>query len=194
MVSRQLTFRPAEADDVKAIVKLSDNNFGNVYLSEENVRQFIMYIDGLVYVAENDKVVIGFGIFHVIMQWELIYHLGNNLANKYEDFNPQDRIFLIKTLVIQPNFRGIGCGKKLVSQAMKDQYLGGQLLSIVWESKENKAMEKLCKALGMKFWFKAENFWFNDSSERNYNCPICGNPCRCSALIYKKTKMDLNTI
>lgn len=194
MVSGRLTYRPALPDDVKAIVKLSDINFGKAYLSTENINLFVEHTETAVYVAENKKALIGFGIFHLIMQWEIINYLGNSLGNKFVNFNPQDRIFLIKSLAIKPEYRRKGIGKNLVRKAMKEKFSGDQLLSIVWESKENTAMEKLCKSLGMKFWYKAENFWLMDSSEKNYNCPVCGNPCMCNALIYKKTNAYLNAV
>lgn len=194
MVSGRLTYRPAVAEDTKAIIKLSDNYFGKAYLNSENIKQYIRHPDSLVYVAENKKEVIGFGIFHLLMQWELIYHLGKSLGNRYENFNPHDRILLIKSLAVQPEFRGKGYGKNLVCSVLKEKKTDHQLLSIIWESKASLSMERICKSLGMKLWFRAENFWLKDSTEKNYNCPVCGNPCMCNALIYKKTKTHLNAI
>ena len=92
---------------------------------------------------------------------------------------------LLRCIVVHPDYRGQGVGKRLTEERLK--YLGDckEVISFAWIRPDGRCMS--CKNL--------ENFGFEFAKElpEYYNntrqaCKYCGGNCKCVARLYVKTQ------
>lgn len=90
----------------------------------------------------------------------------------------------LQTVVVHPAFRGQGIARLLGLEALSRFSTCVSWTSPAWEHNGKVPADKLLRALGFEPVFRAEDYWYADSVRRGYDCPVCGNPCHCSAVIY----------
>lgn len=57
-------------------------------------------------------------------------------------------------------------------------------ISLVWESGKEDSSKPLLSKLGFEELKSVKDYWKQDSIEKNYQCPNCGDPpCRCTATL-----------
>jgi len=92
---------------------------------------------------------------------------------------------MLRCIVVHPDYRGQGIGKRLTEERLK--YLGDceQVISYAWVRPDGRCMS--CKNL--------ENFGFELAKElpeyynnTRSNCKYCGSDCTCLARLYVKTQ------
>jgi ribosomal protein S18 acetylase RimI-like enzyme len=99
------------------------------------------------------------------------------------------KIGVIKTVAVYKKYQGFGIGNKL-SQISYDELIDkgvDSLYSIAWRNGEVTNIGGILTNLGFKEHAVIENYWTEDSQEKGYDCPACGEPpCKCTGIIYTK--------
>ena len=94
---------------------------------------------------------------------------------------------LIKSIAVDEQFRGNGIATRLVKQVMQLLEKNGAkgFYSFGWVSKQNVCQTQgVLESLGFQSVMRFDEFWLDDSTQRNYDCPVCGQPCHCAALLF----------
>lgn len=93
----------------------------------------------------------------------------------------------IKSIAIRSSFQNKGFGTKLINTALSELQATVETFEVVtWERSDSQKIpiEKLLLNLGFKRSKTEVNYWFEDSLGSGYDCPSCGNPCRCNAVFF----------
>jgi ribosomal protein S18 acetylase RimI-like enzyme len=101
------------------------------------------------------------------------------------------KIAVIKTIAIHPNFQRKGYGTKLLQHIIHKIEIQKNACSIYYPAWKESACDGFCKLLinkGFKEVKEYKNYWSADSVQNNYSCVKCGNPpCNCTMVLFKKT-------
>lgn len=93
-----------------------------------------------------------------------------------------------KITAVCPSFTGKGIGSRLVSEGMRLlQEKTSAVVSVAWKSTKGVHIGSQAREHGWQHLLKVENYWQQDSLEKQYTCASCGHPpCKCSAVVYAK--------
>ena len=91
---------------------------------------------------------------------------------------------VLQTVVVHPAFRSQGIALLLGKEALRRFPARVSWTSPAWECAGKVPADKLLRALGFEPILRVANYWHMDSLRRGYACPVCGNPCHCSSVIY----------
>lgn len=99
---------------------------------------------------------------------------------------------VLRALAVDPKYRRRGIATELVRTAMAElDRLGARdYLAPCWFIDEQpSAAQSMLECLGYRPVADVPLFWFEDSKQEGFDCPVCGNPCNCSArlLLYSAT-------
>lgn len=144
------------------LVGLSDKTLGKGYLTERDFHNYYKDNNYWIVCARNEKEqLIGFVIFGI-----------------------EDRVGIIKTLAVDDHYQDKGIGKKLFVEAFN--ILRQQVKEVITIIDSKSKSANIAKEKDEFFFVKEiKNYWYQLSVERNLQCFHCGNPCNCSAYIYK---------
>ena len=93
---------------------------------------------------------------------------------------------VLKTIVVAPAHRGRGIARHLVLVALS-AFPGSAWRSPAWVSHGGEIpADRLLRSLGFVPEELIHDYWYIDSLSRGYPCPNCGNPCQCSAMMYRR--------
>ena len=96
---------------------------------------------------------------------------------------------ILKTIVVAPAHRGRGIAKHLGLAALS-AFPGSAWRSPAWVSHGGEIpADWLLRSLGFVSEELIHNYWYIDSLSRGYLCPNCGNPCQCSAMMYRRVSL-----
>lgn len=105
----------------------------------------------------------------------------------------QKKTAIIKTLAIQQKYQRTGFGTRLLRTAL-EELLGSvdRFEVIAWELSDTNLipLESILVKTGFVKSHEITNYWLDDSIQRGYSCPSCGNPCQCSAVIFSIPSSD----
>lgn len=162
----EIAIEQAKKEDLPAIIKIANTQLGKDYLTTTLSES----IDNKGYLLEIAKLansrIIGFGLYQL---------------NKAE--------LIIKSIAVNPEFTKKGMATKFVLSAL--DYANSNSYSIVksyaWQGKNGIQMKGIFTKLGFTKKEELPNYWKQDSFEKEYNCPTCGEPpCLCSAVVFAK--------
>jgi len=170
------------------VLDISNRTLGNNYLTKEYLNQYLSSEMNLGYVIVKQEKVIGFTSITILTPTQLKDTVLKESKWFYEISKTHKNIALRKQTIVDPNSMNQGFGNKLVELSTKEV---GKIcdfqLSTVWKNEEAAIMGNLLIKNGFKLCKKIANYWSEDSSLKNYQCPICGNPpCKCVTEVYIK--------
>ncbi len=100
-----------------------------------------------------------------------------------------EKFGILKTMAVDRNHRHNGIGNKLFQDALINLQKNNvtKVIGIEWKQTPSKiTIEKFLLENNFVLEFEIKEFWKKDSIQKNYMCPVCGNPCLCTAQIYSK--------
>jgi ribosomal protein S18 acetylase RimI-like enzyme len=94
----------------------------------------------------------------------------------------------LKSLAVKETQRGRGVGLKLASAALGWMRSNGSTteIAVAWVENGRCNARGVLENLGFKEQTKIDRFWYQESKEKGYICPSCGNPCECAALVFRR--------
>lgn len=167
---------------ISKITKIADEELGKSYL---DINSFKFGKSCFLRVAkQKNETVLGFCISSITSKLIMELQLGLKLTSK----NSTSTIGLIKTLAVNKEYQNIGIGFNLVADAItnfKKQQIK-TIICLAWKSKNGVNIAGIMQQHQFKILKEIPNYWEKESIKHKFNCPECGYPCNCSALIYLK--------
>jgi ribosomal protein S18 acetylase RimI-like enzyme len=95
---------------------------------------------------------------------------------------------VLQTIGVDPVLQRQGIATRLVTAALDElSALGADTcLSIAWKNGQAIPIGGVLERNGFSLCGQIDNFWEAESRRLGYVCPVCGTPCRCSAMLYLK--------
>jgi ribosomal protein S18 acetylase RimI-like enzyme len=92
----------------------------------------------------------------------------------------------IKSMAVQLKYQKQGIGTSMVKKVLGEFQEAKRVEVIAWEQSDSGSipLQSLLIESGFSITSKKPNFWYEDSIRRGFDCPSCGNPCNCSAVIF----------
>lgn len=169
------------------ILRIADSELGKDYFSIDDLN-FFTNKEKMAFckVAKCNKRVVGFAMSIVLSHNELTDYLKISANDLPKFINASDNVCVIKTVAVDENYKGIGIGHKLVKSLMKDSIKNkiNDFASVAWKNGNHVNIAGILESLDLKVYKEIKDYWTEDSINENFQCPTCGNPCHCSAIIY----------
>jgi GNAT superfamily N-acetyltransferase len=187
---------PLDTSSIDAHITLLNNLLGEGFISHSELLDFIGDSNKVVFRitnVDNPKEALGIATGIIINSRESFNSLVNgfepeftHIANEISDIN---KVLIIKSVAVSEEHAGNGFGTKLVQAIFKwaENKAPKSAISLGWEDGNGCHIEKVLQRNEMSRIATRENFWLEDSITRQYNCPSCGNPCRCSAVLFYRS-------
>lgn len=140
-------------------------------------------------IDKNEKIV-GFSINLITSTEELISELNKYQYASLSSFlTGEKKIGILKMICLIDEFKGKGIGSQLINESLN--YFKSKNIQVIyafaWKNSEGINMGTIFNRYRINRITEIQNFWYDDSLEKNYCCPECGQPpCRCSVVVYGK--------
>lgn len=95
---------------------------------------------------------------------------------------------LLKSVAVRLDARGSGVGSELAAACLgRLKEVGvARVVALAWRSGGVCFAGGILEDLGFRPVVTLFEFWREDSLVRGYDCPACGRPCRCDAVVYAR--------
>lgn len=90
------------------------------------------------------------------------------------------------SVVVDARYRRCGVATSLIREALRRLRASGveNLYGFAWKRPDGSCPSRgLLESLGLEAAAEIPNFWKSESEVKGYDCPVCGNPCVCSAIV-----------
>lgn len=104
-------------------------------------------------------------------------------------FNVSSKIGVIRTVAVKDKFTQQGIGTKMVEECINRCVDEGAtvLCSVGWKDGDQVNIGGIMEHFGFSREKKFDNYWHDESINREYHCTNCGEPpCTCSAVLFAK--------
>ena len=99
----------------------------------------------------------------------------------------QDGAMYVRTVAVNPEFSGQGIGTALVAKAV--EYLKSigakKIMSPLWKHDGVVNSDVIFRRNGFRPVREIPDYWYADSLEKGYSCPVCGKVCHCVCVMYE---------
>ena len=172
-------FREIEAHDLADALSMFNAEMGVRYYSKGELIEHQRAGDLLIGVYE-DGILVAANLSYFLSPGEMI---TNGLVELIPEHLTVSKLLYRKTTVVESNHRGEGIGLKLaqfITEIAKESV--DAIITTAWD-KEGQV--RFPESLNMEHLGDIPNYWYNESEEKGFFCPSCGEPpCKCSAKVY----------
>jgi len=172
------------ADDFDEIIFLCDSAFGKNYIVKDYLEQFVFAENGFGFVAFYKNELAGFVLNNVFSN---NYIPENKLLIKISFLISTQEFGVLKTMAIKEQYQQKGIGNALIDYSLKTfGEKTKRIVSIIWDHPGN-YLTKLLEKKHFKYIETIPDFWKEESTNRKFECKLCGSPpCLCTAQIWLK--------
>ncbi len=156
--------RLAQTKDYVTLVALANENFGSGYLTHNQLFSYLQK-NAVIWVTEHEGKVLAFCLLL-----------------------PVPGKVLIKMLVVQPEAQKQGWASALLKHVLLTVQNYPSVEYHAWKENLPLSFIQSLERQGFKLQESKARYWYADSLERGYHCPICGNPCVCTLSVYSKNQ------
>lgn len=172
-------FQPEHFDQVIALGNKvhGDNYLDAIELESLYQKSFQNSINASV-VALKEDILIGFRLTIAPSQWA-----PDNWCSPSKWAIPIENVCYFKCNTVDTACQGQGIGPQMLNRSIKQSRLQGALagLAHIWLASPNNSAYRYFKKCGGVLIKQHPNKWQTLSIENNYDCPVCGNLCTCTA-------------
>ncbi len=175
-----------ESGHIPKILSIANTELGKGYLKKE----YLLHPDTLVHVAVNEHdEVVGFSCGKVVKTEELKRFTNKKFPPHILNQLPKKKnIGVTLSLAVERSVQRTGIGTMLFESRNRAFFNSGAacILMTGWQKPDGTTA---IKPLAEKYRFVPigiiPKFFYRESLERNYTCPVCGPPpCLCNAVVY----------
>lgn len=179
-------------EHIDSAFELLNKYLGEDFLSHSEIVEYVVSPNRKAIGAFSDNgklvsVIIG----SILTPQELLKYVPSDFENyiaNLSQLKSEVEIGLLKSMSTEDSYRGIGIGGMLteyLTEAMANEGIN-KIVAFGWEDSAGCHIEGTLLRAGYERIKRIEKFWYNDSIENQYSCPTCGNPCKCSAVLFIK--------
>lgn len=188
-VLNDIIIKKLTKDYIPHILDISDKQLGKDYLTHDILEKIAD--DSQDYFCEvaidiHNKI-IGFYLGYIIQPSQIEEVLKISQEKIPRALKYANKIGVLKTIAIDDRYQGYGIGTKLTENSIQSfRKANAQMVcSVAWKSKKGINIGGILSNLQFKCITELPEYWKEDSIEKGYECPVCGQPpCVCSAVIY----------
>lgn len=111
-----------------------------------------------------------------------------NVERLIQDSYTSGKIGLLKTMAVDPDFRGKGFGRKLTRMAL-DQFQAWRVANVYafgWMDHDGCHIQNTLESSGFEVVSHLTDFYHQESLDHKFNCPSCGDTCACSIKLFER--------
>lgn len=189
-IVKNYTIIDLERVHIPQLLEISDNQLGKDYLSFEDLDQAISNRDKFICkVAFNrsDNKIMAFCLCPIIEPNNINTIIKLSGRPMPRSVLHSELVGIIKTVAVGERYQGRGIGRNLTSACYKEllQKRVQSICSVAWKQDGHVNIGGILISLGLKVHVEISDYWMDDSLEKGYDCPECGQPpCHCTAVIY----------
>lgn len=178
-------FKLAQKNDVCDILQISDVQLGKNYLTSAYLYKSLEHKNEAIHIVTSHNRVLGFLHYERVIENDFV---STYLTQCKSVDDISDKIVVnIKHAAIHPDFSGKGIGNSLFSYVLNEVIEPSlRVYSLAWSSKDEVFVAPILVRNGFKPVCKIHSYWYKESVNKKYQCPICGNPCSCDAVVFRK--------
>lgn len=182
-----LICKSASENHIDQILEIANVQFGNHYLLREELEDYIFNASKCVDIVVNkDDEVLAFNMVNTLYN-RLLSDKIIKKQNQIIGFFP-DKCFVHwhKILCVKKGHQGKKLGTMLYDYTYNRIHPITEFwLGISWAPSLKANIEGLYKSRSFIYKMRIENYWYEDSFLKGYNCASCGKPpCECTAFIF----------
>ena len=173
-------------EHLNELLKISNEVFGEYFLNPAYLNNYLNSEKNKAIVALSpDNKVVGFLFLEQFLFLKNSSHFITDAKWFNKRFPENQHLTIIKQIALTSNYQNKGVGKLLLNEV--NQLKDTTIVCIVWDKGKETPLRYLLSKNNFSHEHIIENYWSNDSIEKNYFCEICGQPpCTCNAEIYIK--------
>ncbi len=175
-------------EHIPACLEISKIHIGADYLYEKDFLEVIDGKNGFCLVYEDNGEAVGFGISQIFTPEEEKEFLKLPNCEERDLVMGFDKIGILDTFAVSDKCRGRGIGSELVKEALKelDDRGVGVVTAMAWKYFNGHInVQKILEQNNLKPGIEIPGYWNGMvDTPGGHECPVCGAPCKCSAVFY----------
>lgn len=186
--------RSAQIGELASVCALLGDALGDFYVDVETVRESMTDAEKAtcLVAADQDAGLLGASTYYLVSRDSFVRFLPvgqERLAEALQVFRFNDSVGLLRSLAVRPECRDRGIATELVRKGISwcEQRGATAMLTVAWTPPEGCHLLGIMKAEKFDAVMKIDNYWTEDSKQKNYDCPVCGPVCVCSATIFRRS-------
>lgn len=183
-------------DYIPQLIDISDEELGKDYLTYDMLEKVLHnpseYVCKLVY-SQVEKRILGFCLCLIVEPSEIEAIAKLKVNEIPRALRHSEKIGVIKTVAVNRRFQGYGIGRRITEECYNEllKRKVQSVFSVAWKNKDHINIHGILTALGFKKFKEVVNYWSEDSIQKGYECPACGEPpCQCSAVLYTQSVFE----
>ena len=177
-------------NEIPNALEVSRETLGADYLTENDFLETVNSPSAFCKVVTYNRQFAGFAICQIFGPDKIdkMLHLPDS-SDKDVLFS-KERIGLFDSTAIRKDLQGFGLGTELSSACLQEfeNRNVDVICAMAWKSVDGKInIEGILRKMGMSPHLEIPGYWNQMvDSPGGHDCPVCGRPCKCSAVLYYK--------
>ncbi|MDR0309784.1 MAG: hypothetical protein LBH88_03395 [Candidatus Methanoplasma sp.] len=177
-------------EDIPDALAVSYEELGSDYLSEKDFSETIESDSAFCKAVTYDGQFAGFAICQVFGPDNVDDMLRLPDSPERDYFLSKDRIGLFDSTAIRKDLQGLGIGTE-IAMACYDKFVSKRtdvICAMAWKRVYGTInVEGVLRKMGMTPYLEILGYWNRMVDSRGgHDCPVCGRPCKCSAVLYRR--------
>jgi GNAT superfamily N-acetyltransferase len=186
--------RPADISEASRVCALLGDALGEAYVDLDTVRDAIVQRDdaNCIVAVGRDGHIIGAAIFYLLDRVPFARFLPvgqEDLPERLRLFRFNASVALLRSIAVRPNYqaRGVATGLTQAGLTWCSDRGATSILAVAWSPPAGCGLAGVMAATQFEKVTTIENYWTADSEVKDYVCPVCGDICTCSAIIFARS-------
>ena len=165
------------------LIQIANLTLGPGYLSDKDLQKK----DSIVLLEIEENKVRGFCLGLCISPKDLFRDF--RIPVSLNEMEKDKKIGLLKTIATAPDCQKQGLGLTLINSLLQKFEENGisKIVCPAWKTGSKINLAGILNRTGFHQTREIPDYWYEDSLEKKYPCPECGQPpCRCAAIIFER--------
>lgn len=183
--------RPGEDQHASEIRSLLNDELGEGLYEVETLLAAAADETAGVFYARCDGRLAAAAVARILVPEDIAYYLP--FGSLVGDLFDRHLVGSLEALAVRPENRRRGLGAEMVRRRVGWLTERGcdRVVAVSWLSGRASASDTMFRRLGFSAATVVTNFYLEESRRDGWSCPVCGNPCRCSAQLFWIVTSDI---
>ena len=178
------------ANEIPNALDVSKEALGADYLTENDFLEAVNSPSSFCKVVTYNRQFAGFAICQIFGPDKVDEMLHLPSSPDKDKFLSRERIGLFDSMAIQKSLQGLGLGTEVSAACLREFESRNVdiICAMAWKSVDGTVgIEGILRKMGMNPHLEIPGYWNQMvDSPGGHDCPVCGRPCKCSAVLYYK--------
>jgi len=182
--------RILSVSEIHSAFTIAYNELGSDYLTENDFLETLDTDDSFCMISTRKGIVSGFSICKIFGPDKIDEMLALPDCDEKNILMNFDTIGILDSVAVAQEMKGKGIGSELIDACCRELTARGTkiICAMAWKDiKGNVNIGSLLKKMGMLPSIEITGYWNRFvTSPGGHDCPVCGRPCKCSAVLYQR--------